>query len=228
MDALIDDVVDDPSVSELLVPVDPIVAPALLVNAVLQVDDFESITQAEIDSVRNVSEIQGALAALTGTDTDGTPVAIANISLIDTGDDRVQEAERRIYELAVGDDGPLRVSSISPAIVEDEYTEATESGLAPLLGLALVLIALLLLLFTRTFSDMLLTLTGLIVSIVWIVGAEGWLGPNGLSLIGPPSWLTAMVPVIVISLTVDYAIQAISHDREQRIEGGLCRQYERD
>ena len=219
MDALIDDVVVDPSVSGLLVPVDPIVAPALLVNAVLQLDDFESITQAEIDSVRNVSEIQGTLAALTGTDTDGTPVAIANISLIDTGDDRVNEAERRIYELAVGDDGPLRVRSISPAIVEDEYTEATESGPAPLLGLALVLIALLLLLFTRTLSDMLLTLTGLIVSIVWIVGAEGWLGPNGLSLIGPPSWLTAMVPVIVISLTVDYAIQAISHYREQRIEG---------
>ena len=32
-----------------------------------------------------------------------------------------------------------------------------------------------------------------------------------------------MIPVIVISLTVDYAIQAISHYREQRIEGlGGC------
>ncbi len=137
----------------------------------------------------------------------------------DTGDERVQNAERRIHELATGNNGPLDVSSLSPAIVVDEYTEATESGLAPLLGLALVLIALLLLLFTRTISDTLLTLVGLIVSIVWIVGVEGWLGPNGLSLIGPPSSLTAMVPVIVISLTVDYAIQAISHYREQRFAG---------
>ena len=50
-------------------------------------------------------------------------------------------------------------------------------------------------------------------------GAEGWLGPNGIGLIGPPSSLTAMVPVIIISLTVDYAIQAVSHYREQRLEG---------
>ena len=219
MESLINDIVSDPSVSEWLLPFDPIVAPSRLINGVAQASGAESITQAVIDSALSVPGIDDALAAMTGTDTDGTPVAIANIRLSDTGDERVQDAERRIYELATGDDGPLEVRSISPVIVEDEYTEATESGLAPLLGLALVLIALLLLIFTRTFSDMLLTLTGLIVSIVWIVGAEGWIGPNGLSLIGPPSSLTAMVPVIVISLTVDYAIQAISHYREQRIDG---------
>ena len=219
VDALIGQIVSDPSVGELLVPTDPVFAPSFLINSVAQASGAESVNQAVIDTARGIPEIAGALAAMTGTDTDGTPVAIANIRLSDTGDERVHDAERKIYELAAAGDGPLDVSSISPVIVEDEYTEATESGLAPLLGLALVLIALLLVLFTRTLGDMLLTLTGLIVSIVWIVGAEGWLGPNGLSLIGPPSSLTAMVPVIVISLTVDYAIQAISHYREQRIEG---------
>ena len=91
--------------------------------------------------------------------------------------------------------------------------------MAPLIGLALLLIVGLLLLFTRTLSDTLLTLTGLILSISWIVGAEGWLGPNGLGVIGPPSSLSTMVPVIIISLTVDYAIQSISHYREQRLAG---------
>ena len=91
--------------------------------------------------------------------------------------------------------------------------------MAPLIGLALVLITVLLLLFTRTIADMLLTLTGLIFAIACTVGSEGWLGPNGLGLIGPPSSLTAMVPVILISLTVDYAIQTVSHYREQRVEG---------
>ena len=56
--------------------------------------------------------------------------------------------------------GPLRVSSLSPVIVEDEYKQATEQGMAPLIGLALVLIVALLVLFTRTTSDMLLTLGG--------------------------------------------------------------------
>ena len=219
MSTLIDEIVSEPSVGGLLAPSNAVVAPSFLISAALQTESFESVTQAQIDSVRNVPEIQGAIEALTGTDTDGTPVAIANIRLSDTGDERIGDAERRISELAVGDEGPLRVSSLSPVIVEDEYRKATEEGMGPLIGLALLLIAALLLLFTRTLSDMLLTLTGLIFSIVWIVGAEGWLGPNALGLIGPPSSLTAMVPVIIISLTVDYAIQAVSHYREQRVEG---------
>ena len=219
MDALIDEVVNDPGVSELLTPSNPVVAPSLLIGSALQVDGFESVTQAQIDSVRSVPEIQGALDAMTGTDTDGAPVAIANIRLSNTGDERIVDAERRISELAVADEGPLRVSSLSPVIIEDEYKKATEEGMGPLIGIALLLIAALLVLFTRTLADMLLTLTGLMLSITWIIGAEGWIGPNGLGLIGPPSSLTAMVPVVIISLTVDYAIQAVSHYREQRVEG---------
>ena len=219
MDALINEIVSDSSVSQLLAPGDPVIAPVHLINAILQAESLDSVTQAEINSARSVPQIQGPLSAMTGTDTDGTPIAIANIRLRDTGDERVQDAERRINELATGDEGPLRVSSLSPAIFEDEYTEATESGMAPLIGLALLLIAALLLLFTRALSDMLLTLAGLVLALSWIVGAEGWLGPNGLGLIGPPSSLTSMVPVVIISLTVDYAIQAVSHYREQRIAG---------
>ncbi len=221
MDALLDGIVSDPGVGELLAPRDPIVAPTLLLKAVLGVDSFESVAQADIDSARGAApEIDGALAAMTGTDTDGTPVAIATIRLRDTGDERVQDAERQINQLAAGAEGPLRVSSVSPVVVEDEYRKATEEGMAPLIGLALLLIAALLLVFLRTLSDLLLTLLGLLLSLIWIVGAEGWLGPNGLELIGPPSSLTALVPIIVISLTVDYAIQAVSHYREQRAAGG--------
>jgi len=219
MSSLIGDIAGDPSVGGLLAPPNPIVAPAPIIGAALQVDDFESVTQGQIDSLRSVPEIQGALSAMTGTDKDGTPVAIANIRLANTGDERVENAERSISELAAASDGPLQVSSLSPVIVEDEYKQATEQGMAPLIGLALLLIVVLLLLFTRAISDMLLTLTGLILSIAGVVGAEGWLGPNGLGLIGPPSSLTAMVPVILISLTVDYAIQTVSHYREQRVEG---------
>ena len=203
MDDLIDEVIADPAVGPFLTTDNPVVAPAFLVNAVLQVDDLGSVSQAQIDSARNVPGIGEAIDAMTGIDEDGTPIAIANIRLRDTGDERVADAERRIYELAIGNEGLLQVSSISPVIVEDEYTEATESGLGPFIGLALLLIAGLLLLFTRTLSDMLLTLAGLILSITWIVGTEGWLGPNALGVIGPPSSLTSMAPVIIISLTVD-------------------------
>ena len=218
MDALLDNILSDPGVAGLLAPADPIIAPSMLIEAVSGMD-AASVTQAEIDSVQSIPEIGGVLSALSGTDTDGTPVTIATIRLRETGDERVVAAERTINDLARAAEGPLHVSSVSPTVIEDEYREATESGLAPLFGLALLLIAGLILLFMRTFSDLLITLAGLIFAIVWIVGAEGWLGPRGLGLIGPPSSLTAMVPIIVISLTVDYAIQAVSHYREQRAEG---------
>ena len=218
MDALFDDIGSDPGVAQRLVPADPIIAPSLLIEAAGGID-AASVTQAEIDAISGIPEIGGALAALTGHDTDGTPVAIATVRLSDTGDDRVWDAERTINDAATASDGPLRVSSVSPIVIEDEYKHATETGMAPLVGLALLLIAGLILLFMRTFSDLLLTLAGLVFSIMWIVGAEGWLGPNGLGWIGPPSSISTMVPIIVISLTVDYAIQAVSHYRERRLEG---------
>ncbi|MCY3647913.1 MAG: MMPL family transporter [Chloroflexota bacterium] len=219
MDALMDWILGHPDIGGLLAPGDAAIAPTFLIGTVLQTDSFESVTQAEIDSARGVPEIAAGLAAMTGTDEDGTAVAIATIRLIDTGDERIQEAERSINELATDDEGPLRVSSVSPVVIEDEYKKATEEGLLPLIGLALLLILALILVFLRTLSDLLLTLAGLLISLIWVIGVEGWLGPDALDLIGPPSSLTAMVPIIVISLTVDYAIQAVSHYREQRTAG---------
>ena len=219
MDALVDDIIATPGVAELLAPPDPIIAPSLLFEAFGAVSDFGSVTQAEIDAISAMPELAGAFAAMSGDDSDGTLVTVSTLRLRDTGDERVAEAERAINDLALNSEGPLHISSVSLIVIEDEYKEAIESGMAPLIGLALLLIAGLILLFLRTFSDLLITLTGLVFSLTWIVGAEGWLGPNGLGWIGPPSSLSAMVPIIVISLTVDYAIQAVSHYREQRGEG---------
>ena len=219
MDRLTEVIATDPLVSNLLAPETAVVAPSATLKAILQVPSLDSVTQVEIDSTRVLPPVAGAFDALTGSDTDGTPVAIATIRLRDTGDERIEVAERRIRDLAAGSEGPLRASSISSVVVEDEYKKATEEGMAPLIGLAFLLIAALILLFMRTISDLLLTLAGLLMSIIWIVGAEGWLGPNGLGLTGPPNSLTVMVPIIVIGLTVDYAIQIVSHYREQRAGG---------
>ena len=219
MAALLDSIVNDERVRDLLAAGNPLIAPTSLVKAALRLESLESITQAEIDSARRTPGIAEGISALTGIDSDGTPIAIANIGLRDTGDERVKDAERRINELATTGQGPLDVSSISPAVIEDEYQTATEEGMLPVTGVALLLIVALLVLFLRTPADVLLTLTGLILALVWIIGVEGWLGPNGLGLVGPPNSLTTLVPIIVISLTVDYAIQIVSHYREQRVAG---------
>ncbi len=218
MDALLAGIAGDPDVAGILAPTAPFFAPSLLVKAGLQVSSLDGVTQEQIDAVRNIPGIGDTLAFLTGTDTDGTSVAIGSIRLHDTGDERVVDAERRINELAIGSEGPLRVSSMSFVVIEDEYKKGTE-GMGPLILLALVLIAALIVLFMRSISDLLLTLLGLFVAIMWVVGIEGWLGPGGLGLVGAPNTLSAMVPIIVIGLTVDYAIQTVSHYREQRVAG---------
>ena len=219
MDALVNQIVSDPDVGGLLAPDNPVIAPSSLAEAMLQVDGLGSVAQSDIDTISGPPELMAAFNALTGTDTDGTSVAIATIRLRDTGDERIKEAERRIHDFAVESQGPLEVSSISPTVIEDAYQKATEEGMAPLVLAAFILIAALILLFMRTFSDLLLTLGGLLMSIIWIIGAEGWLGPNALGVTGPPNSLTVLVPIIIISLTVDYAIQIVSLYREQRNAG---------
>ncbi len=220
MDALITRVVIDPDISDLLAPANSVLAPSLLVKAALGVDSFQSVTQSHIDSTRGIPGIGEALEAMTGVDADGAPVAVGTIRLQDTGDERIEIAERRARDLAIADEGPLQVSTVSAVAIEDDFRRATEEGVAPLVGVAFLLIAALILLFMRAVSDMLLTLAGLLVSIIWITGAEGWLGPNALGVVGPPNQLTVMVPIIIIGLTVDYAIQIVSHYREQRVAGG--------
>ena len=214
---LTDRILLEPDVQPLLVSGHQAITPASVIGVALQVDDFSGVSQDAIDQVSAAPEISAALAAMTGSDEDGTSIAVTTIRLRDTGDERSSAAELRIHELTVADEGPLRVSSVSPAVVEDEYQEANRTGTAPLVGIALLLIAGLLLFFLRSLSDLLLTLGGLVVSLIWLIGAEGWLGPNGLGITGRPSGISVMIPIIVISLTVDYAIQSISHYREQRL-----------
>ena len=81
MAALIDDIASDPSVGGLLTRTDPIIAPSSLISIQLQVDTFESVTQAKIDSALGPPEINAALSAMTGKDTDGSPVAIDAVHL---------------------------------------------------------------------------------------------------------------------------------------------------
>ena len=81
MDALINDIASGPDVGVLLVRSDPVIAPTSIIKALLQVDSFESVTQAKIDSTPGPPEIKAVLSALTGNDTDGTPVSIDAVHL---------------------------------------------------------------------------------------------------------------------------------------------------
>jgi len=215
MDALTDAILADQELARLLARTDPIISPSLVAAGINSV----AATSEDLGSSNNLDQIEAVLDSLTGIDESGTPVAVVIVRLNNTDEEVVQSAERKIDDLAAFSEGPLRVSSVSLTVIEDEYRRATEEGVAPLIGLALLLIAGLILLFMRTGTDLMLTVVGLVLSLIWVLGVEGWLGPSGLSFIGPPSAVSASVPIILISLTVDYSIQILSHYREKRVEG---------
>ena len=105
MHALLNDIVTEPGVGELLTATDSVIAPSLLYQVQLQVGDFGSVTQADIDSAPVPPEIQLAFDALNGNDEEGNPASIATIRLRETGDERIDDTERKIHELALASEG---------------------------------------------------------------------------------------------------------------------------
>ena len=96
-----------------------------------------------------------------GTDTDGTQVAIAYVRLVvdidgdgDAGDDAdtVAEAELVIRDIVKASRGPLDGSSLSSAVVLKDTSAGTGSEMTLLMGLALAVIAVLLLASPARFS----------------------------------------------------------------------------
>lgn len=67
----------------------------------------------------------------------------------------------------------------------------------------------------RTFSDLLLSLGAILLSIGWMQGAGTILGPGYLGIIGAPNQVSQIAPIILIGLGVDYAIHFTSRYREE-------------
>ena len=227
MDRFLRRIAAEPGVADFLVPDSAFIAPTQVMAELLLTDNFDAVSQERInvalDLLRAAPEqgpAKAALDAMVGTNAAGQPIAAGTVRLRAADQDAVAAAELRINDLARAVPGPLTVSTVSHAVINVEYQDATGvRQLLPLLGIALLIVAALLLLFTRTLSDLLLTLAGLLLALIWTIGAEGWLGPNGFNVVGPPNALTGTVPIILISLAVDYAIQVISHYRDQRAAG---------
>ena len=217
--ALIDRAVGEVEAHALVAPllVGPVVSPTRPLAAALGTSDFASLSQEEVDAVAAGNP---ALARLVGFDDDGTQVAAAHARLrADVPEDQLEAAQFAIRDIAEAAHGPVDGSSLSGAIVSEEISEAVGPQMMLLMIVALLVIAALLFVFTRSLFDLFLSLLGLVLTIVWVFGAQGWLGPNGVGLIGAPNSLTTMVPIMLIGLVVDYAIQTVALYREQRNEG---------
>jgi hydrophobe/amphiphile efflux-3 (HAE3) family protein len=192
--------------------------------------DLESLQQGAIDTAverarsnPDAVALVDALDSLVATDADGVVVGGIGVVTVRAGDDAsaLETAQLAVDEL-IDDTGFTALDSartISPGKSGQESDDASSSSLILLMGLAFVVIAGLLALFYRQVTDVALSLAGLIITIVWALGFQGLLGPGGIGVIGAPSVLATMVPVMMIGLCVDYGIQGTSRYREACADG---------
>ena len=225
--------VNHPELSDYLFEARPPTSPGHVLSAILagpggdpSMVDLASVPQAEVDAVMADEANAGLVSVLNelvARNQNGEVVGGIGIVTVNAHDDfegladaqiSVDEAVKAL-ELA----GLESARTLSPGKVSKESDESSSSSQALLMILAFVVIAILLALFFRRFSDVLLSLGGLILTIVWALGFQGLVGPKGLGLIGAPSALAQMVPVMLIGLCVDYGIQYTSRYREIRAEG---------
>ena len=138
--------------------------------------------------------------------------------------DRLEAAQLAVDDLvkAVPLDGLDSARTYSNGKAQAEKEESSAASLALLMAIAFAVIAALLVVFFRRVSDVVLSLGGLVVTVVWALGFQGLLGPDGLGVIGAPSVLGQMVPVMMIGLCVDYGIQGVSRYRESVAAAGTA------
>lgn len=209
----------EPTITERLALTDPVRSVAGAFKRALQVDDLSAVPQAQIDAVAAQPEFAALLGSLSG-EADGQPLAISSIKLRQLDDPAgLEAAELLLADRVESVAGPLDVRSLSAATINEESAESSSSSMTTLMLVALLVIVVLLYVFFRTGSDVVLALTGLGITIVGTLGFQGLAGPDGFGLIGQPTSITSMVPIMLVGLVVDYSIQTVAHYREMRAEG---------
>ena len=180
-------------------------------------DTQVSLGLAQLAQDPERAELNDLLERFVARDDAGAPLAgLSLIILDDAGDALGQEtAQLRAHEIAESfDSSSLDVTIITLAKSDAEGKDAREQNLVILTVIALAVIVVLLALFYRTQSDVHITMLGLGMTILWTFGAISWLSPGGIGIVDPDNILLTLVPVLLISLSVDYALQIVGRYRE--------------
>ncbi len=228
-----DRLVADPDIAPVLAdddPDDPSVVPfAVAIEAAFDGSDDElgEMDQASFESLATAVLDDGGDDA-TGLFSDDLetdpPRARSGLVVVDLdasapSDERAEAAravQRIVDETPVGE---ARRSVLSATAIEDGVEESLERETPILLSVSLLLVVIVLTLLFRSVVDVVVGLTGLLVSIVWMVGISALLGPGNLGLTGPFNQISIAVPVLLVGLGIDYSVHLTTRYREQRRRG---------
>lgn len=221
----------DPEVAPFLAD-QPIAGYIQIIELALTAQSIEpaEATDADIEAAVELMATSPELAAendlfnrIVPRNADGAPTAgLSLIALKDTGDDvGLRDAQLRLHDIGdAANLASLEVAAVSHAKNEEEINDVNQVSLPLLAAIALLVIALLLTVFYRTQSDVHITMLGLGITLAWTLGALAWLSPGGAGILDPDNLFIPIVLVLLISLSVDYALQITSRYREALVIKG--------
>ena len=193
-----------------------------------QREQLESMNQSEIDDVLEtvLGGEEGSNSALVFVPSDYDPASqqadARTLFVTQVSDEREQmggDASEEITDAQLamasvvddryGDDGFV----FGGGIITDEIDRSMVDSFAIVLPLALLFVTLVLTLAYRDALDILLGVFGILVVLVWTFGFMGWAGIEF-------NQIMIAVPVLLVGLSVDYAIHVFMRHRERRAESG--------
>jgi predicted RND superfamily exporter protein len=141
---------------------------------------------------------------------DSTAIVVSHDE--DTPPDELARAQTRMADIADEEvDG--NASVIGNGVIDDELRRSSFDSLAIVGPLAFLFVLLVLLYAYRDGYDVLLGLLGVGLVLVWTFGFMGWAGITF-------NQLFVAVPVLLMGLSIDYAIHVFMRYREERPPGG--------
>ncbi|WP_265108159.1 MMPL family transporter [Halosolutus halophilus] len=122
-------------------------------------------------------------------------------------DDRTTESQLELRELA--DDRDQEMLVFGSGIITDEIDRSMSDSLAIVSPLALLFVVVALLIAYRDPLDIVLGIAGIVAVLIWTFGFMGW---ADIAF----NQMFVAIPVLLIGLSIDYAIHVFMRHREQR------------
>ena len=126
-------------------------------------------------------------------------------------DDEVLAAQTAVREVADRHEGEYVVFGLG--LLDAEIQQSLEDSTVLVAPFALLFVALVLVVVYRDLADILLGVAGLVAVLLWTFGFMGWVGI-------PFNQMMLSVPVLLIGLSIDFALHAFMRHRERWTDPG--------
>ncbi len=190
-----------------------------------RIEQLESMSDAEVEEV--VSDLldedadDGLFVFLPtefepgSTEADARMVFVTQLSeeevIEGEAPDRIVDSQLAVAEIA--DDRFDDSLVFGSGIISDEIDRSLEDSILIVLPLAFLFVTVVLSVAYRDAFDILLGMFGILVVLVWTFGFMGWVGIDF-------NQVMVAVPVLLVGLSIDYAIHVFMRHREQRVSDG--------